>query len=59
MVDRDLRKWDLIDTEWDLLHQIKSLLVVRKIYDLCYFLLTFINNNHIIDIFPCYSPYIP
>lgn len=30
MVDRDLRKWELVDTEWELLNQIKSLLFVRK-----------------------------
>ena len=54
MADRDLRKWELFNNEWDLLLQIKKLLIVRKIYNLYYFLLTFINNNYIIDIFTCH-----
>jgi len=28
--DRDLRKWELVDAEWNLLNQIKSLLHVSK-----------------------------
>jgi hypothetical protein len=28
--DRDLRKWELVDAEWDLLGKIKSLLRVSK-----------------------------